>query len=223
MSYRTLFGLIGLLGFCQTGCNQQAHVNSDPPLQTADATDAGGSSETYRVKFETSKGAFVVEVTPSWAPHGAARFGELVESGFYDECRIFRVIPGFMAQFGMNSEPAIQSQWDSKQIPDDPVVQSNKPGYVTFAKTNMPNSRTTQIFINYVDNSNLDQQGFAPFGRVIEGMDVVEAFHSGYGGSASERQGRIAAEGNEFLNKYYPDLDYVTKAALLDTSASPEE
>ena len=218
MLYRTLFGLMGLLAFCQAGCNQQSHLDNDPPLQTA---DGGDSAETYRVKFETSKGEFVIEVTRSWAPHGAARFRELVESGFYDECRIFRVLPGFMAQFGMNGDPAIQAKWE--QIPDDPVVESNKPSYVTFAKTGAPNSRTTQIFINYADNSNLDRMGFAPFGRVIEGMDVVNSFFSGYGGAASDKQRLIREQGNEFLNKYFPSLDYITKATLLDDSNSPDE
>lgn len=170
--------------------------------------------ETFRVKFETSKGDFVVEVNRSWSPNGADRFYELVKSGFYDEARFFRVIPGFMVQFGIAGDPEVQAKWREKTIPDDRVTQSNKKGYVTFAKTGRPDSRTTQIFINYADNSFLDNQGFAPFGRVVEGMDVVEKINAEY----RERpdQSQVQRRGNEYLNAEFPRLDYVEKATIVN-------
>ena len=125
----------------------------------------------FKVKFETSTGDFIVEVHREWAPIGAERFYQLVKSGFYDECRFFRVVPGFMVQFGINGDPGVQRQWENN-ITDDPVVKSNTRGFVTFA-TSGPNSRTTQIFINFGDNESLDGQGFAPFGEVIEGMEKL--------------------------------------------------
>ncbi len=216
MLQRTSFSLISLVVFCTASCNQQ-DVNDDPPIQTSESLDVGEAGEKFRVRFETSKGEFVIEVTPSWAPRGAAQFRELVESGFYDDCRVFRVLPGFMAQFGINGDPAIQAKWRERRIPDDPVIQSNKRGNVTFA-TSGPNSRTTQIFINYADNSYLDPDGFAPFGRVIEGMDVVESLYSGYGGAPSDEQPTIQQQGNEFLNKEFPKLDYITRTTLLHDS-----
>jgi cyclophilin family peptidyl-prolyl cis-trans isomerase len=127
----------------------------------------GGPEGTYRVLFETSKGDFTVEVHEDWAPRGAARFRELVEAGFYDDCRFFRVIKDFMAQVGMNGDPEVQARWQNNTIPDDPVVQSNTRGRVTFA-TSGPNSRTCQFFINFGDNSRLDSGGFAPIGEVID-------------------------------------------------------
>lgn len=136
-------------------------------IETASIIE-GGEEGTYRVLFQTSKGAFVVEVHEDWAPLGAARFRELVEAGFYDDCRFFRVIEGFMAQIGMNGDPDVHARWGDNTIMDDPVVETNTRGRVTFAKTGLPNSRSCQIFINYGDNSRLDRDGFAPFGEVIE-------------------------------------------------------
>ena len=167
---------------------------------------------TYRVNFDTSKGPVVIEVTRDWAPIGADRFYNLVKAGFYDEVRFFRVIPGFMAQFGMNGNPAVTKAWQNAQIKDDPVKQSNRRGYVTFAKTGMPNSRTTQLFINYGDNGNLDGQGFAPIGRVVTGMDVVDKFNSDAGGDPDQQ--RITAQGNAFLTKQYPRMDYIKSATI---------
>src|SRR5687767_9756297 len=133
---------------------------------------------TYRVKLDTTAGPVVIEVHRDWAPLGADRFYNLVKYGFYDNVRFFRVIPGFMAQGGMSGDPAIQKLWGRNNINDDPVKQSNKRGYVTFAKTAAPNSRSTQIFINYADNSSLDSQGFAAFGQVVSGMETVDKFES---------------------------------------------
>jgi len=173
--------------------------------------------DTYKAKFDTSKGAFIVEVHRDWAPLGADRFYNLVKNGYYDDCRFFRVIDGFMAQIGMNGNPAIQSAWTSARLQDDPVKQSNKKGYVTFAHAG-PNSRTTQFFINYGDNSSLDRQGFPPIGKVTSGMDVVEKLYSGYGDGPPRgrgpSQGQITAEGNAYLMKDFPKLDYVKKATV---------
>jgi len=172
---------------------------------------------TFKVKFDSSAGPFVVEVTRAWAPNAADHFYTLVKNGFYNEARFFRVVPGFMVQFGINADPAVQAKFKNS-IQDDPVKESNKKGYVTFAQTSAPNSRSTQIFVNYRDNTNLDKQGFAPFGQVTSGMDVVDKLYSGYGeGAPSGRgpeQGRIQAEGNAYLVKDFPKLDYVKKATI---------
>src|SRR5204863_1716613 len=132
------------------------------------------SPDTSKVKLDTTAGPVVIEVHREWAPLGSDRFYNLVKNGFYDGVRFFRVIPGFMAQGGMHGDPAIQAVWGRANFPDDPVKQSNKRGFVTFAKTSAPNSRSTQIFINYGDNANLDPQGFAPFGQVTSGMEAVD-------------------------------------------------
>ena len=168
---------------------------------------------TYKVKLDTSAGPVVIEVHRDWAPLGADRFYNLVKNGFYDDVRFFRVIPGFMAQGGMSGDPAIQKIWGRNNINDDPVKQSNKRGFVTFAKTAAPNSRSTQIFINYADNSSLDPQGFAPFGQVISGMEAVDKFYS-YGRQNVPDQGLITAEGNAYLQRDYPKLDFIKKATI---------
>ena len=173
---------------------------------------------TYKVNFDTSAGTFVVEVNRDWAPHGADRFYNLVKNGFYDGARFFRVISGFMVQFGISGDPAISSVWRTAQIPPDKVKQQNRRGYITFAMAGSPDTRTTQVFINFADNTNLDAQGFAPFGRVVSGMNIVDKLHSGYGeGAPSGRgpnQGRIQMEGNAYLEKDFPKLDYIKKATI---------
>jgi peptidyl-prolyl cis-trans isomerase A (cyclophilin A) len=172
---------------------------------------------TYKAKFDTSKGAFVVEVNRAWAPNGADRFYNLVKAGFYDNTRFFRVITGFMVQFGINGDPNVSAPWREARIPDDKVTQSNKRGYVTFA-TAGPNSRTTQVFINFGDNAGLDSQGFSPFGRVTTGMNVVDALHAGYGegapGGRGPNQGKIQTEGNAYLTRDFANLDYIKKATI---------
>jgi peptidyl-prolyl cis-trans isomerase A (cyclophilin A) len=167
---------------------------------------------TYKVRLDTSAGPVVIEVHRDWAPLGADRFYNLVKNGFYDGVRFFRVIPGFMAQGGMNGDPAIQQVWGRANFPDDPVKQSNKRGFVTFAKTSLPNSRSTQIFINYGDNANLDPQGFAPFGQVVSGMEAVDKFQN-YGKNVPD-QGLLTKEGNAYLQRDYPKLDYIKKATI---------
>lgn len=168
----------------------------------------------YKAKFATSVGDFVVEVTRASAPGGADRFYNLVKIGFFDETRFFRVMPGFVVQWGIHGagEP-VMSKWRSASIPDDAVKESNLEGTITFA-TSGPNSRSTQVFINLADNKNLDGMGFAPFGKVVEGLDVVKKIHSGYGQTAN--QGRIQSEGNAYLAREYPKMDYVKKAEILE-------
>ena len=172
---------------------------------------------TYKVRFDTTKGVFVVEVTRAWAPRGADRFYNLVKNGFYDNTRFFRVISGFMVQFGINGDPNIMARWRTAQISDDPVTQSNTKGMVTFAMAG-PNTRTSQVFINFADNSRLDQSGFAPFGRVVSGMNVVEAINAEYGEGAPNGRGpnqsRIQSEGNAYLSKDFPRMDYIKKATI---------
>ncbi len=175
--------------------------------------------DVFRAKFATSKGDFVIEVHRDWAPFGADRFYNLVKAGYFDETRFFRVISGFMAQIGIHGKPAINAVWRDQGIQDDPVVKSNQRGFVTFAKTNMANSRTTQFFLNLVDNANLDGMGFAPFGQVTSGMPVVESLYAGYGEGAPRGQGplqnRIQDEGNTYLMRDFPQLDFVKQATII--------
>ena len=173
--------------------------------------------DTYKAVFETSKGSFTIEVHRAWAPLGADRFYNLVKSGFFEDCRFFRVLDDFMAQIGINGTPAVAAAWRDARIADDPVKQSNKRGFVSFA-TAGPNTRTSQFFVNFKDNSSLDKSGFAAFGEVTEGMSIVDKFYSGYGeggprGKGPE-QGRLQAEGNAYLMKDFPKLDYVKKTTI---------
>jgi peptidyl-prolyl cis-trans isomerase A (cyclophilin A) len=172
---------------------------------------------TYKARFDTNKGVFVVEVTRAWAPKGADRFYNLVKSGFYDNVRFFRVVSGFMVQFGINGDPAIMVNWRAAQIADDPVTQSNTRGMITFAMAG-PNTRTSQVFINFADNARLDQSGFAPFGKVISGMNVVDALNAEYGEGAPRGRGpdqsRLQNEGNAYLTKEFPRMDYIKKATI---------
>lgn len=173
---------------------------------------------TFRARFETRKGSFVIAVQRDWAPLGADRFYNLVKSGYFDGARFFRVIPGFMAQFGIHGDPQVAAAWRDATIPDDPVRQHNTRGAVSFA-TAGPGTRTTQLFINYGDNSQLDGMGFAPLGQVVEGMDVVDALYGGYGEGAPRGrgpdQGRIQLEGNVYLEREFPRLDYVRVASIV--------
>jgi len=166
----------------------------------------------FNAKFDTTAGTFVIQVHRDWAPLGADRFYNLVKNGFFDNCRFFRVVPNFMVQFGINGDPAVQKNWQGASIKDEPVKESNAPGYITFAKSSAPNSRTTQVFINFKDNSGLNGQGFAPFGKVTMGMDVVNKIYSGYGEQPD--QGQIQGQGNEYLSKSFPKLDYIKKATI---------
>jgi peptidyl-prolyl cis-trans isomerase A (cyclophilin A) len=175
------------------------------------AAQAEKAPETYKVKFDTSKGPFVMEIHRAWAPVGADHFYSLVKSGFYNDVRFFRVVPNFMVQFGMAADPKVQSAHNAT-IKDDPVKESNKRGYVTFAKTGAPNSRSTQVFINFKDNAFLDSQGFAPIGTVVSGMDVVDKINAEY--KELPNQNEIRANGNAYLTKEFPRLDYVKTATV---------
>jgi peptidyl-prolyl cis-trans isomerase A (cyclophilin A) len=187
-----------------------------PPL--LDPTEAVETApERFRVRFETTEGPFVVEVRRKWAPNGADRFYNLVKLGYYDGVTFFRVLDDFMAQFGIHGDPKVSRVWRNAQIPDDPVAQSNKRGMVTFA-TSGPDTRTTQLFINYKDNSNLDRMGFAPIGRVVEGLSVVDKLYSGYGEGAPRGngpdQGRAQSEGNDYFRRDFPKLDHIETARI---------
>jgi peptidyl-prolyl cis-trans isomerase A (cyclophilin A) len=168
----------------------------------------------FRARFETTQGAFVIEVHRDWAPIAADRFFNLAKNGFYDDTRFFRVLDGFMAQFGLNGDPGIQAVWQTAPLIDEPAKQSNTRGYVTFTRESSPNSRYTMVFINYRDNSHLDADGFAPFGQVVTGMDVVDKLYSGYGRANVPDQRRILKEGNAYLANEYPKLDFVKKATI---------
>lgn len=232
--------LFGLLAALVCGCGETG--NPDPPTQTAPAQQGAGSSDSefagsnptstsrpslppgkvprgpdqYKVEFQTTKGNFVVQVHREWSPNGADRFYELVESGFYDQVKFFRAVEGFMVQFGISGDPAANDAWRDHRILDDPVVKSNVAGTISFAKPGMPNSRTTQVFINYQNNSNLDGMGFSPFGVVVEGMDVVRAINKEYDEEPSRYQQQIQEQGNVFLEQGWPRLDGVISARVIE-------
>ena len=171
----------------------------------------------FRVRFETTKGDFVVEVVRDWAPNGADRLYSLVKVGFFEDIAVFRVVEGFVAQFGIHGDPEVSAAWKSHRILDDKTIESNARGTLTFACAG-PNSRTTQLFVNYGNNARLDnyQQGFPPVGKVVEGMEVVDSFYGAYGGAPSAAQPQIQARGNAFLRKNYPNLDYIKRATLVE-------
>jgi peptidyl-prolyl cis-trans isomerase A (cyclophilin A) len=178
----------------------------------------GTAPETFKAQFNTTKGKIVIEVTRSLAPNGADRFYNLVKSGYFSDLAFFRVVPGFMCQFGIHGDPAVSAKWRDANIPDDAVKGSNTRGTITFA-TAGPNTRTTQLFINFGDNVGLDGQGFSPFGKVIEGMDVVDKINSEYGEGAPNGSGpnqqRIQMEGNAYLKSDFPNLDYIKSATIV--------
>jgi cyclophilin family peptidyl-prolyl cis-trans isomerase len=173
--------------------------------------------DVFKATFDTSKGPFVIEVHRDWAPIGADRFYNLVKSGYYDDTRFFRVIDGFMAQIGINGTPSVQAMWRTATIKDDPVKQSNKRGFVSFANAG-PDSRSTQFFISFGNNARYDRLGFAPFGQVTSGMDIVDRLYTGYGDGPPQGTGpvqqKIQTEGNAYLAKEFPKLDYVKKATI---------
>ena len=195
------------------GCSGDPKL-ADAPVPTAPAlSNAAPAGPGVKVKFETTKGDFVVEVYPAWAPLGAERFLDLVRQGFYDGCKFFRVVPNFVVQFGINGDPAVQSKWRDAMINDEPVQQTNAKGTITFAKGG-PNSRTSQLFVNLKANQQLDEMGFPPFGRVLSGMDVVEKINAEYG--EQPNQGAIQTEGNAYLEQAFPRLDGIIRATILD-------
>jgi cyclophilin family peptidyl-prolyl cis-trans isomerase len=193
-------------------------ADKTPPPATPPATPAPPpappAGEKYRAEFETSKGKFVVEVTPSLSPLGAERFRTLIDSGYFTDVRFFRVMPGFIVQFGMHGDPAVNERWQQRKLMDEPVRVRNTRGTVVYAKPGMPNSRSNQYFINLGDNSaSLDPQGFSPIGQVVEGMDVVDAIYSGYG--EQPQQELITTDGNKYLKQAFPKLDYIKSAKIV--------
>lgn len=175
--------------------------------------------DVFRVKFETTAGPFVIESHEAWAPLGHERFYELCKIDFFDDTGFFRVVPGFVVQFGLAADPKLTAQYKSKTLQDDPVRKSNQRGKATFA-TSGANSRTTQLFINYGDNANLDDMGFAPFGEVVAGMENVESITSKYG--EQPQQGKITREGTDYLRSRFPDLDFIEKVTLVEALGEAE-
>ena len=188
-------------------------------LALAQAPPAEKAPDTFYAKFETTKGPFVVQVNRAWAPNGADRFHHLVKTGFFDGQRFYRVVKGFVVQWGVHGDPATASDWMGKRIPDDPVLEKNAVGTITFAKSG-PGTRTTQVFINLTDNRrSLDKTGFAPFGVVVDGLDVVKKLYAGYGDMVSQGGrgvdvGRLYKEGNAYLDRDFPKLDRIVKASI---------
>jgi peptidyl-prolyl cis-trans isomerase A (cyclophilin A) len=179
---------------------------------------APAAPDSFRVAFETTRGNFVVDVIRAWSPRGVDRFHELIDAGYFTDVAFFRVVPGFVAQFGMHGDPAVNRRWGDRAILDDPVVQSNKRGTIVFA-TSGPNTRGNQFFINYSDNTRLDGLGFSPFGRVVEGMSVVDSIYDGYGETPD--QSRVAADGNAYLKREFPRLDYIKSARIVGPASPP--
>jgi peptidyl-prolyl cis-trans isomerase A (cyclophilin A) len=177
----------------------------------------------YRVKFETSNGDFVVEVDPELSPLGAEQFKEMIQARIYDEARFYRVVPGFVVQWGIPGDPRVAAQWQNKNIQDEPVKASNVKGTITYAKSNAPNSRSNQVFINLGNNTNLDGMGFAPFGKVVEGMTVVEGFYSEFGDEPTSQQQTIVGHGNAFLEREFPGLDYIKTARIIGADGQAED
>jgi peptidyl-prolyl cis-trans isomerase A (cyclophilin A) len=210
LSRAPLVAAVAFMAFA--GCSQQQPSPLLTPAEDVRAPD------TFRVQFETGKGRFVVEAHRAWAPLGADRFYTLVTNRFYDGNKFFRVLPGFVAQFGMHGDPDVTEVWEPRTLADDSVTQSNQEAFVTFA-TGGPNTRTTQIFINTRDNRRLDAMGFAPFGRVVSGMNVVHQLYGGYGegppGGGGPSQDRIRDEGNRYLNRFHPRLDSIIRARVV--------
>ena len=208
---RSLIALVSALAVATLAVPASAQNLSNPAALREQAPPV------YKAKFDTTKGVFVIEVQRDWAPNGADRFYNLVKNGFYDNVRFFRVISGFMVQFGIHGDPRISAPWREAQLKDDPVKQSNKRGYITYAMAG-PNTRTSQVFINFGDNASLDSQGFSPFGRVVTGMEVVDKLNAEYGEGAPRGRGpdqsRMQMEGNAYLTKDFGRLDYVKKATI---------
>jgi peptidyl-prolyl cis-trans isomerase A (cyclophilin A) len=211
----SLFLGLGLAG-AQDAKPAAAPDAADPAKLTEKAPD------TFKAQFDTTKGKFTVEVTRSLSPNGADRFYNLVKAGYFKDIAFFRVIKGFMCQFGIHGDPAVAGKWRAANIQDDPVKGSNKRGTITFA-TAGPNTRSTQFFINFADNANLDGMGFSPFGKVSEGMDVVDKINDEYGEGAPRGrgpdQGRLQREGNTYLKKDFPNLDYIKSVTLAPAAA----
>jgi peptidyl-prolyl cis-trans isomerase A (cyclophilin A) len=230
---KSLTGIFGV--FLALAMHAQAQTPAQAPAKPAAGAPATSydrallhpallketAPETFAVKFETTRGDFTINVTRSWAPIGADRFYNLIKHRFYDNMVVYRVVPGFVVQFGISSYPAVAMVWSNANIKDDPVTQSNKRGYVTYAKSPRPNTRSTQIFISFQDNSALDSQGFAPFGVIdAEGMKVVEMLYGQYADQPTAEQDEITRLGKPYLDRKYPKLDVIKRATLVGSTAA---
>jgi peptidyl-prolyl cis-trans isomerase A (cyclophilin A) len=184
----------------------------DRTAQSSDTAVAATAPDSFRVAFETSRGTFVVEAHRAWAPNGADRFYQLVRAGFFDDTRFFRVVPEFIAQFGINDKKKVNERWEKLKLADDPPRETNARGTITFTNSG-PGSRSHQMFVSLADNPRLDKAGFVPVGRVIEGMAVVDSIYSGYG--EAPEQSFIQTLGNSYLTRMFPKLDYVRTARVL--------
>ncbi len=226
------YTLLPLLALGLTGCfgtksplfgagsdgqvRQEKQYDHPAMLDPSKATERAPDS--FRVKFQTTKGDFVVQVNRDWAPNGADRFYNLVKIGYFDDVVFFRCIQGFMCQFGIHGDPAVNAVWSDAKIPDDEQKEgvSNREGYLTFARTGAPNSRSVQFFINMGNNSRLDSMGFTPIGRIVEGMDNFLKLNTEYGENDREDQGNFQQRGNAYILGKYPNLDRIIRATILD-------
>ena len=224
LSSMVSLALIGSLGCTSStpASDQQAAAPRRTLLSPAALEETAPA--VFKARFTTTQGDFVIEIDRSWAPRGADRFYNLVKNGFFDNASFFRVLPGFIVQFGIHANPQVSSVWSNAAIKDDPIKHSNLKGTITFA-TAGPNSRTTQLFINLADNPNLDGMGFAPLGNVVQGMEVVMQLYGGYGEGAPEGAGpdqnRIQREGKAYLDKLFPKLDSIKTATIVTEAAPP--
>lgn len=226
---KRLFSGLLLLGSlaatsCGTGPDEEEpsipKATNEAPAPSRDEGEAAPA--TFLVKLETTKGDVIIEFHRDWSPLGVDRIHRLVKTGFYDDCAFFRVLPRFAAQFGIHGDPQVSAEWRNRNLIDELPKQSNLRGMVSYAQATQPNTRTTQLFINLKDNSNmLDPQNFAPIGKVIQGMDVVDSLFSRYGEQASNAQAEIQMHGNAFLKANFPQLDYIKKATIVTATPEP--
>ena len=223
--FRSTFNLLWICCFV-VGCTSGTDDTTPPTLNALNELSRSTqlpptvtASGTFQAEFITTEGKFLVEVNREWAPIGADRFYKLVQDKFFDDSGFFRVVPGFVVQFGLPADPAQNAKW-SKGLQDEPVLQGNKRGFLTFAKSGAPNSRTTQLFISYGDNDNLDGMGFSAFGQVIQGMEVVDRINSEYG--EQPQQPSIEIQGNAYLHSRFPNLSYIQTARIVKDDLQPE-
>ncbi len=199
--------------------DEEVHEEDAAPNLLDPSTCSATAPATYKVKLETTKGDVIIDVHREWAPLGADRFYNLVKVGFFDDVAFFRAIGGFMAQFGINGDPKVNTAWQPARIKDDPVVQSNTRGRLTFAMGG-PNTRTTQMFINFGNNASLDGMGFPPLGEVTSGMDIIDSLYTGYGDGPPQGRGpnqqQLQMSGNEYLKADFPKLDYIKRASIIE-------
>jgi peptidyl-prolyl cis-trans isomerase A (cyclophilin A) len=219
---RALLSAGALAALSLTSAEVAAFPQSTHPAMTDPSKATERAPESFRARFDTTKGAIVLECTRSWAPHGVDRFYNLVKIGFFDDVAFFRVKPGFVAQWGIHGDPKVSAAWRDARLPPDPVTQSNTRGMLTYAMAGQADTRTTQVFLNFGDNSSLDAMGFAPLCKVVSGMEVADALYGGYAERVTGKQGEIQRGGNAYLRETWPELDYVKTATIEGEAPSPE-